>query len=199
MNIAMNPTRNNGSDSIADAQITTRVPTARPMNVYRVTFAPPIRSDNHPPGGRAKLPSSGPRNVNDAACNGVRPNWFCNTNPNAKLYPMNEPNVPMYRNDITHVCRCANTSFNAPVSLRAVVRLSMNNAATTAASTINGMYTYSTYSGLASPHAPITNNPTSCTTATPRLPPPAFNPNANPLRPSGYNALILAIDEAKFP
>src|SRR5262249_56987629 len=112
------------SASIPEPQTTTGARAGRPRNVSGVTRAPPIRSDNHPPGGRAKLPSNGPRNVNDAACKGVCPNWFCNTNPNAKLYPMNEPNVPMYRNDITHVCGCRNTSFNALLSFRAVLRLS---------------------------------------------------------------------------
>ena len=48
-----------------------------------------------PPKGRISEPSSGPMNVIDAACSGVRPNWFCSTRPNAKLYPMNEPKVPM--------------------------------------------------------------------------------------------------------
>ena len=55
------------------------------MKLRNVTRAPPNRSASFPPTGLISEPSSGPMNVIDAACNGVRPNWFCSTSPNAKL------------------------------------------------------------------------------------------------------------------
>ena len=59
--------------------------TTMPMKLTNVTFAPPNLSASFPPTGRISEPSSGPMNVIDAACSGVRPNWFCSTRPNAKL------------------------------------------------------------------------------------------------------------------
>ena len=40
---------------------------------------------------------------------------------------------------------------------------------------------------------------TSWITGTPMLPPPAFNPSAQPLYRSGKKALMLVIDDAKLP
>jgi hypothetical protein len=44
------------------------------MKVENVTFAPPYLSASFPPNGRIRDPSSGPMNVIDAACSGVRSN-----------------------------------------------------------------------------------------------------------------------------
>jgi hypothetical protein len=66
-------------------------------------------------------------------------NWFCSTCPNAKPKPMNEPNVPMYRNDMIQVCDSRVASRMARGWFLAVVRLSMTTAAPTAATTISGM------------------------------------------------------------
>ena len=85
MNSEMNPATNSGSELRFDARIVTLVPAASARNVHRVTFAPPIRSDSHPPTGLISDPTSGPRKVIEAACSGVRPNWLCNTRPKAKL------------------------------------------------------------------------------------------------------------------
>jgi hypothetical protein len=43
------------------------------------------------------------------------------------------------------------------------------------------------------------SRPTGWMTGTPRLPPPAFEPSAHPLRDSGKKVLILVMDEAKLP
>jgi hypothetical protein len=42
--------------------------------------------------------------VSPAAWSGVRWKSFWSTRPNAKLYPMNEPNVPMYSREIIQQC-----------------------------------------------------------------------------------------------
>ena len=45
----------------------------------------------------------------------------------------------------------------------------------------------------------MTSSPSSCTTGTPRLPPPALRPSAQPLLRSGKKVLMFAMDEAKLP
>jgi hypothetical protein len=94
-NSSTKPTVNRASESIADAAITTAVARAIAPKFHSVTLAPPMLSASRPPIGRISEPSSGPMKVTAAACSGVRPNWVCRTRPKAKLYPMNEPNVPM--------------------------------------------------------------------------------------------------------
>ncbi len=84
--------------------MTTAVPTASPVKAVIVIRAAPNRSASAPPPGRASEPSSGPMNVRPAACSGVRPKSFCRTRPKAKLYPMNEPNVPMYSSEMVQQC-----------------------------------------------------------------------------------------------
>ena len=62
------------------------------------TRAPPSLSARWPPTGRISEPISGPMKVRYAAFTGVEKmsaNCTCSTWPNAKLNPMNEPNVPM--------------------------------------------------------------------------------------------------------
>ena len=66
-------------------------------------------------------------------------NWSASTWPKAKLKPMNEPNVPMYRNAMIQVCGSRLASRSARFSLRTCAMLSMNSAAPSAASTTSGM------------------------------------------------------------
>ena len=51
---------------------------------------------------------------------------------------MNEPKVPTYSSDMIQVCG-SRAASRAPVSLRTGARLSMNSAASSAATTISGM------------------------------------------------------------
>jgi hypothetical protein len=75
----------------------------------------------------------------------------------------------------------------------------MNIAAPRAAIARNTKYTAHTHCGERLPAAAITSRPTIWITATPMLPPPAFRPSAQPLSRWGKNALMLVIDDAKFP
>src|ERR1700712_1144195 len=53
--------------------------------------------------------------------------------------------------------------------------------------------------GCDAPAVASTSRASSCTAATPRFPPPALRPSAQPLRRSGKKALMLVIDDAKLP
>ena len=53
--------------------------------------------------------------------------------------------------------------------------------------------------GWWAPSVASTSRPISWTTGTPRFPPPALTPRAQPFSRAGKNALILVIDEAKLP
>jgi hypothetical protein len=178
------PTTNSASDPTWLALHTIAAPTAMAAKFQKVMRAPPKRSASEPPSGRISEPSSGPSQVSDAAARGVAKsdvNWFCSTWPKANPKPMNEPKVPMYRNDMIQVCGSRVASRMARGWLRAVDRLSMSSAAPTAATTISGMYTTSTSRGCCTPAVASTSRPTSWTTGTPRLPPPALRPSAQPL------------------
>src|SRR6478752_4343432 len=97
------------------------------------------------------------------------------------------------------VCGSRTAWSAAPVSFWTGLRLSILSAAQSAATTISGTYTPSTIRGCAAPAVPITSRPTSWTTGTPMLPPPALSPSAQPFLRSGKKALMLVIDEAKLP
>ena len=95
---ARNPPTNSGSEPTSDARSTTAAAAAIAAKFAKVTRAPPRRSASRPPRGRTSEPISGPRNVRYAAFTGVEnvsANCTSSTWPNAKLKPMNEPNVPM--------------------------------------------------------------------------------------------------------
>src|SRR4051812_12546987 len=82
--------------------IAARMPSPITTNEQTVIHAPPTRSASLPPNGRATDPTSAPRN---AKCAGVTSgNVVLISSGNAAPKPMNDPNVPMYRNEITQVC-----------------------------------------------------------------------------------------------
>jgi hypothetical protein len=66
-------------------------------------------------------------------------NCTVSTWPNAKPNPMNEPNVPMYSSDMTHVCGSLLTSRMACLAFFAAARLSILKAAMEAAMRTSGM------------------------------------------------------------
>src|SRR5688500_4285297 len=107
---------------------------------------------------------------------------------------MNEPNVPMYRNDITQVCLYLTTAICSFGVEYAADRLFMNSSAAAAAMTARPAYSQPARDRLtASPALTSPNAPPAPTTIgrknwmieTPRLPPAALRPNAEPLSRAG--------------
>ena len=108
----------------------------------------------------------------------------------AAPYPMNEPNVPTYSSDITHVCGLPAALSWSAIGDFALTRLSMQNHAPAAARSDSGTHTSAMFSRLTALAAPKTEIPTiagttSCTVETPMLPPAALMPSAAPFFASG--------------
>src|SRR5688500_267577 len=107
---------------------------------------------------------------------------------------MNEQNVPMYRNDITHVCSNLTTAICSFGVEYAVDTLFINSSAAAAAMTASPAHSQPARDRLTAspaltnpnaPPAPTTIGRTNWMIETPRLPPAALRPSAEPLSRAG--------------
>src|SRR5690625_4877 len=84
------------------------------MIYQKVTIAPPSLSEIHPPKGRIKAPTNGPRKANPAAFNSG--NSVLIKRGNAAEYPINDPKHMVYSQVIIQVCLFLNI-FNCSFKL----------------------------------------------------------------------------------
>ncbi len=100
---------------------------------------------------------------------------------------MNEPNVPMYRNAITHRCGSRRAAMEPARSDLALDRLSMYFQAPNAAIKMSGTQIQPASGRLRVAAAAVAtaSGTTSCATAAPRFPPAAFRPSAQPFSRTG--------------